>query len=292
MKPIYLLPLLTVLLLPCSAEDFTLADGSVLHDAHVVRQDDETATIRHTTGVQRIPYTRLTPELQKRLGLTPEEVNARRAAAREAERQRAEAREKKAAEQRAALVTSGLSPRYMTGADVISLYSAWSTLSAPAAEYLAAEWNRREALRCGLTVEARRYKEDAAVLARNIERERAEEIRTRERLAVAEKELDAAKRDLQQARLAVQQLEKQNAELKERPAQATTTTVVVSEPRVVPVYRPQPIILPPVHQPRPPIVRPTPPVQQVRPSGVRPMQPVSRPRADNTPSVSGRVQPH
>ena len=234
----------------CPAEDFTLTDGTVLENARVVRQDGESAIISHATGVQRIPYTRLSPELQARLDLTPEAVEARRAKSEQEERERALAREKKAAQQREALAVSGLSPRYLTGADIIAIYSSWNTLSATAAEYLAAEWNRREALRCGLTIEAQRHKEDAAQLLHHMETERTEIAKKQEQSDSLDRQLQNARQDLAAARAEIKRLESLNSELRNRPSQGT---VVISEPTVVPVYRPSPIILPPVHQPRPPM---------------------------------------
>lgn len=261
-----------LLIPPCQAEDITLADGTVLLDASIVRHDGESATIRHAHGVQRIPYIRLSPELQQRLDLTPEAVNKRRAHARQEEQRRAEAQEKKAAQQRAALNVSGLSPRYLTGADVLSLISSWTTLSASAAEYLAAEWNRREALRCGLTVEARRYKEDATVLSHNTTKERAELLQAREREAALSAKLQSAEAELRRARDTIrtleEQLDKLKQEQKKRPT-STSTTVVVSEPRVVPVYQPRPVpvvIPPPPHALKPP---PPPPVLQPRTTTIR-----------------------
>lgn len=277
MKP-YLLPLAAALALPCAAEDLTLTDGTVLRDAGIVRQDDESATISHAAGVQRVLYHRLPPELQQRLNLTPEAVQARKDEARQAERRRAEAREKKAAQQREALRASGLTPRYMTGADVISLYSAWHTLSAAAAEYLAAEWNRREALRCGLTVEAQRFKEDAAVLSQNMEKERAELQKALEREATLTRQLQALQRELDLALAEQKKLERQNQELRDRPPRETTVVVPETrvETRLVPVYQPPPVIIPPVRvtpppPAKPPVVRPaTPPVrQQTAPGGTR-----------------------
>lgn len=256
----------------CRAEDFTLADGTVLHEARVVRKDGESATIAHTSGVQRITFDRLSPELQKRLELTPEDVRARREAARREGERRAEAKERKAARQRAALEMSGLSPRYMTGADVLALHSSWATLSAAAAEYLAAEWNRREALRCGLTVEALHYKEDAAVLSTKIERERAEMVQAQERIEALETRLRDSHSELQQTRQTVQKLEKKNQELLNelKKAQQSPNTVVITEPHYVPLYRPQPIVVPPT------VVRPNPPPPPPQP--MQPLRPVqSRP---------------
>lgn len=259
----------------CSADELTLADGTVLHEAQVLRHDDESATIRHSTGVQRIPYQKLSRELQEQLGLTPEDVAARREKARQTEKKRADAREKKAALQRAALETSGLSPRYMSGADVIALYSTWGTLSAAAAEYLAAEWNRREALRCGLTVEAARYKADAAELAKHVEQERADSQQNQEKLANLQEQLQETRKELQQTQQKTHKLEKQNEALKNRPENRSSTTVVVTEPRYVPV--PTPVVVPSVQPPRPapPVVRPAPHVQPFRP-GARPTQGIIR----------------
>lgn len=248
-----------------AAEEITLSDGEVLHEARVLRHDGESATISHSTGVQQIPYTRLSPELQLRLHLRPEDVEARREKARLAEKRRAEARAKREAEQRAALEASGRLPRYMAGADVAALYAAWGTLPAPTAEFLAAEWNRREALRCGLPLEAQRFREDAAVLSKRAEEQRAEEQELRRRLEEAEAQLRRAQQEAQEAQARVRKLEQQNAELAQKAAasQGGNTTVVISEPRYVPVYRPAPVVLPPVPQPQPRPVIPPP----VRPGG-------------------------
>lgn len=273
--------LIALLCLPmlCRADDITLADGTTLRDACVLRHDAESATIRHSTGVQRVLYSRLPRDLQESLDLTPEAVQARRDRAKLDAEKRAAAREKKAADQRAALEASGKQPRYMSGADVMALFSAWDSLSAAAAEYLAAEWNRREALRCGLTVEAARYKEDAAALAANVAHERGAarreayekriaelEARTQQ-MAELEKRIQMADRELLEAQAVVKRLEKENDELRSR--SSGTTTVVVERPRYIPVYNPPPIIVPapqprpmppatPAHHtPRPPVIRVT-----------------------------------
>lgn len=246
-------PLILLLITLCSAEDFTLTDGTVLQEAKVVRQDGESAVISHSTGVQRVPFQRLPVELQQRLDLTPEAVQARRDQAAKAAKDRERALEKKAAQQREALAESALSPRYLTGAEVISLFSDWTPLSSAAAEYLAADWNSREALRCRLTVEAQRYRDEAARLSRRIESERSDVRRMEERSSVLEQQLLKSQAELQQAQARCQKLEAENQKLRTQPAQ---TTVVVSEPKLIPIYRPAPIILPPVRQPRPPMVRP------------------------------------
>ena len=145
----------------CMAEDFVLVDGTVFQDAKVVRRDADSVLIRHSTGVQRVSYDRLTPELQQRFDLTPQAVREYYDKIDQARRDLAEAEDKKAAAQRSALQASGLSPRYLTGADVSALISTWETLPSVCAEYLAADWNRREAARCHLTVESKRFAEEA-----------------------------------------------------------------------------------------------------------------------------------
>lgn len=250
----------------CPAEDLTLADGKTLHEARVLRQDGESVTLSHTEGVMRVTYDRLTPELQKRFGLTPEAVEERREKARRAEQERARAREKKMAEQRAALAASNLSPRYVTGVELASMYGVWGAISNAGAEYLAAEWNRREALRCGLTVEASRYKEDAAKWLPQVQQEQAEARKASEEQAALAARLKQTQEQLEQARRTVKKLETQ---LAEQSSQKSNTTIITTQPTVVPVYRPAPVVLPPVVRPLPPPGRPAPPV--------RPYSPISPP---------------
>lgn len=248
----------------CQAEDLTLADGEILHEARVLRQDGESVTLSHTAGVLRVPYHRLTPELQQRFGLTPEAVEERRERALRAEQERLQAREKKMAEQRAALVASNLSPRYVTGVELASLYAAWGTLSTAGAEYLAAEWNRREALRCGLTVEAEHYREDAAKYLPQVQQEQtAARQQSEEHTALSEK-LGQTQSQLEQARRHIRKLE---AELAEKPSSGNTT-IITSTPTVLPVYQPAPVVLPPVVSPPPPRppVKPAPPVRPYQPA--------------------------
>lgn len=249
-----------------AGEELTLADGTALHDARVLRQDGESVTIAHASGVLRVTHEQLTPEQQQRFGLTPEAVAERQQQAANAAQAKALAREKKLAQQRAALAESGLSPRYLTGADVIALYSAWTTLTAPAAEYLAAEWNRREALRCGLTVEAARYKSDAAELLTHARQEQEAVQKKQEQAAALESALKDTREQLRRARATIKELqEKTDRQQQER------TTVIVSQPTYVPVYRPAPVILPPVRRMPPP--RPQPPPRPMPPPAPKPLRP-------------------
>lgn len=247
----------------CPAEDFVLTDGTVLQEARLVRKDADSAVIGHSTGVQRVSYDRLPPELQERFGLTPQAVRDYREKRAQAERARAEAEEKLAASQRAALEASALSPRYLTGADVMTLYSAWDTLSAACAEYLAADWNRREAARCSLTVEADRYAREADRLAARMNEERKAADKEKTRAAALDAELRVAKDELKKTRDTVSSQKEEIKKLNEEVFKQPSGTVVISRPTYVPVYRPSPIALPPVVRPQLPPPRPTiiPPVQ-------------------------------
>ncbi len=244
----------------CFADDITLTDGTVLREAQVVRKDSDSAVIRHSEGVQRVSFERLPNELQESLDLTPQAVQARRELAKNEQLARELAQEKLATQQREALETSRLSPRYLTGADVMALYSAWDTLSAAAAEYLAAEWNRREALRCNLTVESDRYAKDAQQLSARMENERADLLKQKRQVASLKEELNQARADLKKAQNSLHSYKEEYEKLSKQ-QQESPSTVVISEPNYVPVYRPNPIVLPPV------IVRPTPPPP---PHGLRP----------------------
>ena len=73
---------MTLMLLPlcCYAEDLTLADGTVLKDAEVLRKGEEDLQIRHAGGIEKFSYTELSTALQERYELTPALVEARRKA--------------------------------------------------------------------------------------------------------------------------------------------------------------------------------------------------------------------
>lgn len=235
-----------------SAEDFVLVDGTVLQDARLVRKDADSAVIGHSTGVQRVSFDRLPSELQERFGLTPQAVNEFREKQEQARRARVEAEEKLAASQRAALEASALSPRYLSGADVMALYSTWDTLSAVCAEYLAADWNRREALRCNLTVEADRYTREADRVAARMNEERNAVNKEKERVAALEAELQLTKNELKKAKDAVNSQREEIQKLSQESSNQSSGTVVISHPTYVPVYRPAPIIVPPIVRPQPP----------------------------------------
>lgn len=249
------------LVLCCHAEDFTLADGTVLKDAEVLRQDAESLQIRHAGGIERFYYTKLSPELQQKYELTPEQVEARRAAAdaaaeekRRAKREAKEAREKALQEEQArreaALVAAGKYARYLRGADVIQLCSAYFTVDAAVAEFLAAEWNYREALRMNLPADAERFAAELETLKKSFEQEL-------ERLAAAQDELESLRSAVQSQQDALKRQADEIAELRAKVAQlnkelgraeaenaSRDTTVVIDRPVYVPTYVPTPVLLP------------------------------------------------
>ncbi len=258
----FLFPVLLTLCCVCRAEDFVLADGTVLQDAKLLRTDADSAMISHSAGVQRIKYDRLTPELQQRFGLTPQAVQAYHEKKAQAKRDKAMEEEKLAAAQRAALQASALSPRYVTGADIIAIYSAWDTIPAACAEYLAAEWNRREAARCSLSVEAKRFADEADRLAARIDEYRAAAADEKQRIASLEEKLRTVEGELQKSQETAKSQRKELKRLTEEASQ-NHGTLVISDPTYIPVYRPAPIILrrPIPPPPRRPIPRcPNPPL--------------------------------
>jgi len=82
----WLLALLIVLatVLPVSAEDWTTADGKTYKNVVVMAQEDDAVRITYTGGVGEIPYYELSPDLQKRFGLDPATMEAKRIAAEKA----------------------------------------------------------------------------------------------------------------------------------------------------------------------------------------------------------------
>lgn len=248
MKIFYSILLLS---LCCHAEDFTLADGTVLKDAEVIRQGDEELQIRHAGGIEKFSYTELGEELQQRYELTPAQVEARRKAAAEAtarkQREKEAAKAEKARilkeeqEARMALLeASGKHARYISGADVIQLCSSMFTIEARAAEFLAAEWNRREALRLNLGVDTQRFSAEADSLKEDFEQERKELSTLRSELsdkrAKVQEQSATIKRqndEIAALRAEVARLNKELGRAENRP---TNTTVVVDNPVYVPTY--------------------------------------------------------
>lgn len=253
---------LIILSLACAlgamAEDFVLSDGTVLQDARVVRSTTDSVLVRHSNGVQKLLFDRLSPELQQQLGMTPELVAERRAAAEQAAAERSKQRAEAQAARLAALQASGQHPRYLSGAEVFTLFGEAVTLSAPTAEYLAALWNHREAARQKLPVDADRYAADVARLRPAAERELS-----------ALRAAHQAQQEVKELREQIAHLQQQNAALLAQLAdnRPTSTTVVVDNPVYVPT---------PTYVPVPaPVVRPAPPRP---PHRHEPPRPPRRPR--------------
>lgn len=238
-----------------SADDFVLNDGSVLQDATVVRTSLDSVLVRHSNGVQQLLFDRLSPQLQQQLGMTPELVAERRAAAQQAADNRRRERDAAQAARMAALQASGQHPRYLSGADVYSIYSQANAISPRTAEYLAALWNMREAARMGLPVDAERYAADAAALRGAAEEELA-----------ALRAAQQAQSEVEKLRTQVEHLQQQNAVLRRQianaGANATSTTVVVDNPVYVPVPT---TVVRPCPPPPPPHCRPAAPPRRPRP---------------------------
>lgn len=268
-----ILSLLCLAVLNAAAEDFVLSDGSVLKDAAVVRTAIDSVLVRHSSGVQRLLFDRLSPELQARFGMTPELVSARRAELQAAADTAAREREAEQAARLAALQSSGNSPRYLTGAEVISLFAAVDTLSAREADYLAAEWNRREASRLNLPSDIRRWGADAAALKPAFDAERAaflaeycDKAQLRSTVSAQDAtisrqkdEISALKKEIAILKEAEANLRRQNDRL--RADSGSNTTVVVDRPVYVPT--PVPAVCPHPHRPSPPTMRPSRPPRPV-----------------------------
>ncbi len=250
--------------LSATADEFVLSDGSVLQDATVVRTSLDSVLVRHSNGVQQLLFDRLSPQLQQQLGMTPELVAERRAAAQQAAEKRRLEREAAQAARLAALQASGQHPRYLSGADMYSIYSSVESISPRTAEYLAALWNRREAARMGLVIDVERYAADAAGLRGVAEAELAN-------LRAAQQ----AQREVDKLRAQVAQLQQQNEALRKQLADAragspaTSTTVVVDNPVYVPV--PTPVGRPcPPPPPRRPVAAPRHPRPVIHSNNPRP----------------------
>ncbi len=240
------------------AADFVLSDGTVLKDASVVRSTVDSVLVRHSTGVQSLLFDRLSPELQQQLGMTPELVAERRAAAEQAAAERRNQRAEAQAARMAALQVSGQHARYLSGAELFTLCGEAVTLTAPAAEYMAALWNHREASRLKLPADTERYAADVARLRPAAERE----------LSVLRAACQA-QQEVKELREQIAHLQQQNAALQAQLTnnRPTSTTVVVDNPVYVPT---------PTYVPVPaPVVRPAPPRP---PHRHEPPRPPRRPR--------------
>ncbi len=254
-----LFPLLATL---CPAEDFTLADGTVLHNARVQRKWVDELQVMHDGGIRKVGFDQLPPELQERFEMTPGQVQARRQAAKAAAEQRREERQAREDERMAQLEAAGRHPRYMDGAAVLRLFSPLETLTAQECEFMAAEWNRREAQRLGLTEQERAYAAEAAALRGGFDAAREVFFAEYRSLQEMRDELAAARRELSVEKARVDTLTRQCNDLRDQNSRlwsnqrSGSETTIVGPPR--PIVTPTPVIV----TPRPP--RPEPPPQPRR----------------------------
>ena len=70
--------------LPASAEDWTTADGKTYKNVAIIEQEDGGVRITYTGGVGIIPYYELPLDVQKRLGVDSDSLEARQKAAQQA----------------------------------------------------------------------------------------------------------------------------------------------------------------------------------------------------------------
>lgn len=236
----------------CSAEDFTLTDGRVLQDAIVLRQNTDELQIRHSGGIQLVRYDMLPPDLQQRFEMSPEQVEKRREEARIEAVARKQARREAEEQHRARLEASGQQARYLQGADVLKLISPREKMDSRLADYLACEWNRREAERLGLQSEMRQFAEVAirlktacadvlkkeSLARRELEKERTQSKEIRQQLADAKEEI----KRLQNVNNA---LRSENNTLMKVATTRQTETIVVKQPPIIikppPPMPPRPI---------------------------------------------------
>jgi len=95
-KPAYLL--LAVALLPAYAEDLTTTDGKTYTGVTVTKVDPDGLRIAHSSGTAKVPFEKLSDEIQKKHGYDPfnaydhaQAEKAKQAAMEKAEAERARA---------------------------------------------------------------------------------------------------------------------------------------------------------------------------------------------------------
>ncbi len=146
------------------AEDMILKDGTQLKDAVVSRTEIDHVIVRHAAGARRVDYNELTYSNQQKYGMLPDDVEKRVAERNKKQAAANEKREQEEEQYRKLLKDSNNLPRYMKASDIRSMFLHYGSMSDAAAEYLAAEWNRRESLRLNLEEEAKRYTDYAGIV--------------------------------------------------------------------------------------------------------------------------------
>ncbi len=173
-----------------------LKDGTQLKDAVVSRTEIDHVIVRHASGARRVDYDELTYSNQERYGMLPDDVEKRVAERNKKQAAANEKRQQKEEQYRKLLKDSKDLPRYMKASDIRSMFLHYGSMSDVTAEYLAAEWNRRESVRLNLQDEVKRYT-DYANMVREGFKEESDKLR---------EEKAAQKRDAEQIRLLRQEL--------------------------------------------------------------------------------------
>ncbi len=223
------------------AEDFTLLDKSILKEASVSRSGSDFVIISHAGGVQRVAAKELSPELQTRFKMTPEQVESRLEITKE-KKAAARARANTAHEKHLAIINASKSkPRHLNAKELQSIIEPYMELPRAASEYLVADWNRREFLRLNLKDEAAEY--------RDLRHEKAPAF---ERLRESQEEpaeLEAENKKLTE----------QNAALRAQIAQLQAEATREKEPRKVIINNPVRYVpVRPFYRPHRPYPRPEP----------------------------------
>ncbi len=243
-----------LLCLPLMGEDFVLKDGSILRDAKVTRSGLDHVIVTHSSGVKRVEYDELTIKLQERFDMQPEQVKVR---VDDYESKRKAEEEKKRQvdqEHRQMLRDSKTLPRFLTAADVVQLFVFYGKLTPLTAEYLASEWNRREAIRLKLPAEAKRYAELAQMVRDDYEKEREQEIEKEKRRLAELRRYRQMELALTEAKAAEYALQKENEKLEERIEEAEEEYKELfrdyqreRDANRYRYYGPRPIVLPGTH---------------------------------------------
>lgn len=289
MKTSSILPaILLALATMAQAEDMTLANKDTLVNISILEKGNDHVRIRHDGGIAKVKYNELTPEWQQKLDLTPEQVTLRMESAKQAAQAKADSIRNSFSEAERA-------PRYLRGADIMTIFSEQGEISTREAEYLAALWNEKEARRLSHTEEAEAFRETIKNQASAVSGTREKRASSLERITNLQGEVATLQGQLTASQNSLAALQQQNKDLREAfkniPRGSNTTMVVDDGPTILPYpYPPQPIqIIQPVVYPRP--NRPS----HTCPTPSRPTRPSITPPANRQPiykpSIPAQPQP-
>lgn len=251
MKTSSMLPaILFALATMAQAEDMTLANKDTLVNISILEKGSDHVRIRHDGGIAKVKYNDLTPEWQKKLDLTPEQVTQRMESARQAAQAKAD-------RIRNSFSESERAPRYLRGADIMTIFAEQGEISTREAEYLAALWNEKEARRLAHIEEAEAFRETIKNHEPAVSGTREKRASSLERITALQGEIATLQGQLTASQSNISSLQQQNKDLREAfkniPRGSNTTMVVDDGPTIIPYpYPPQPIqIVQPVVYPRP-----------------------------------------